>query len=79
MGLGLGLELPHLLAEARLGNPTNKLRHSTIWRNLVNKVLFICCKCLPIKTDKYLLVITSANIFSKFNYSLIVLNEKYVY
>ena len=31
------------------------------------------------KTVKYLLVITSGNIFSRFTYSLIVLNEKYVY
>ena len=42
-------------------------------------MMFICRKCLHKKTDKYLLVITSANIFSRFNYSLIVPHEKYVY
>ena len=46
---------------------------------MVNKVMFICRKCFHKKTDKYLLVITSAKLFSKFIYSLIVLNEKYVY
>ena len=46
---------------------------------MVNKVMFICRRCPHKKTVKYLLVITSANIFSRFNYSLIVLNEKYVY
>ena len=46
---------------------------------MVNKVMFICRKYLHKKTDKYLLVITSANIFSRFSYSLILLNEKYVY
>ena len=78
--MGLGLGLPHLLAEAKLGNSPTNSRHSTIWRTRVNKVMFICRKCLhKKKTDEYLLVITSANIFSRFNYSLIVLNEKYVY
>ena len=42
-------------------------------------MIFICHKYLHKKTDKYLLVITSANIFSRFSYSLILLNEKYVY
>ena len=48
---------------------------------MVNKVMFICRNCLHNKTDKYfnLLVTTSANIFSRFSYSLILLNEKYVY
>ena len=46
---------------------------------MVNKVMFICRKCFHKKTDKYLLVITSAKLFSRFSYSLIVLNEKYVY
>ena len=41
--------------------------------------MFICRKYLHKKTDKYLLVITSANIFSRFSYSLTLLNEKYVY
>ena len=42
-------------------------------------MMFICRKYLHKKTDKYLLVITSANIFSRFSYSLTLLNEKYVY
>ena len=46
---------------------------------MVNTVMFICRKCPRKKTVKYLLVITSANIFSRFTYSLIVLNERYVY
>ena len=46
---------------------------------MVNKVMFICRKCFHKKTEKYLLVITLANIFSWFYYSLIVPNEKHVY
>ena len=46
---------------------------------MVNKEMFICRKCPHKKTVKYLLVITSAKLFSRFSYSLIVLNEKYVY
>ena len=71
--------LPHQTKHVTLIRELTNSRHSTICRNMVNKVMFICRKCPHKKTVKYLLVITSANIFSRFNYNLIVLNEKYVY
>ena len=43
--LQMGLGLPHLLAEAGLGLPPTNSRHSTIWGNMVNKVMSICRKC----------------------------------